>query len=1233
MGFDVDSCAVGYDGKDVWVSPRAHHALTYQLNTVDMTRRSPSYEMRLAKYCGRGFGVAIPSLQLQRIDPLIYEKRFDQVQGLAKLLLLTKLEKQTFRFRYKEQQRMRKLRPEVAKNNIFDQIIDDDDEYNAERLEGGESASDYSTVFLPWGPKWHGGRIRKLMYTKDLILNSKWYDPTKKYHTHPCFFGTIEEILKDCCGSCPPVPEKDVDPDSPFVSGPLTWVTINPGQQTQVQRIGSFHPITEGDWTEGAYINAATEQLFAAVNSNNVDKLKKLLEEDVDINSRDATGRTLLHIAIMSNSTEAAAILIKKGARISAKMIDGRSPVHLAAQYNTPQILRLLIERGAELEESNANKKDDKMDEEKDEDEEEEEEEEKEEDDEEIAFEDSIKARVDQMKKEQQEKEDSADPTIDKGDDLLEIDAIDWDYQVTPLQYAAFFGHDEIIEVLIDEGGADIKMLTQNLGITIVMVAIINNHPSTVKLLLQKGYPINHLDKSRRNALHYLSSLKHPSIEIAQILIENNVDVNATCDSRVTPLLLALERVKTPNQGSHYSRGGRRKRAARGIWYDNSQEEKSEVTEEEKNINMKLEHVEEDLYQFIKFLVKNGATIDFTPQQIATLQQVKMNKPAFAFPVPSRKAKKRADSDEDEEDEDDMEDEDDAEEEKESTEVAASPAEQLRFESPIKVAVRKMSIRLLKLFIRNGANVNSIFSDYNTLLDVIVNILGETKEKSSKRGRKKNDADDEFKKSEFDKKKEFLEKVYTEFQKENNVFYKHLFSAAFDEAKNYVENSMLSDEDRKKYTREYHKTISTLAEKKLHQERAKHIKEILEKNGAKKLVDLALPADFTDCISQQNYRISLSKTITNFANYGEDVVKEFKQAFSYSFENTDSHYPQPGDKKKAIYEKLYEAILNNDLDGIDASTIKIKKGTPAIVCSEVRFRSDYNHNRTLCDFNPLQLAIQLNYADVTRRLLTIAKSQHTPRAQKSKDQNAAINNYSLTQMMRQGVKIKHYLNDEGKLDDDEEEDVDPNSTAQFISFVGPKDLIESEENSLNIFHYAAIFNSVDACNVLFEFIEQNIEKPAEFIQKLLLPEESYSFRYNPFQLAITKGHLEIASLFLQYGGGIKSDYEEFEYEGLDVGGKKMDWVKDHNKVQKKPVSPLIVAAFSDQPAALEFLVTKAPAIWKNYYLKLYPDTSEDEFQSPSEFNLKFSDKVFGVPLRCATLEVTKKVFFLINFSF
>ena len=43
-----------WDNKDVWLAGRAHNAITSQIIPIDLSRRSPSYEMRLAKYAKRG---------------------------------------------------------------------------------------------------------------------------------------------------------------------------------------------------------------------------------------------------------------------------------------------------------------------------------------------------------------------------------------------------------------------------------------------------------------------------------------------------------------------------------------------------------------------------------------------------------------------------------------------------------------------------------------------------------------------------------------------------------------------------------------------------------------------------------------------------------------------------------------------------------------------------------------------------------------------------------------------------------------------------------------------------------------------------------------------------------------------------------------------------------------------------------------------------------------------------
>lgn len=77
-GFDVDSACILYDGSlydgkqgRVWASARGMAAMMTQCNRVDMSRRSPSYEIRLSKYARRGYEVHVPTLSRADIDPCV----------------------------------------------------------------------------------------------------------------------------------------------------------------------------------------------------------------------------------------------------------------------------------------------------------------------------------------------------------------------------------------------------------------------------------------------------------------------------------------------------------------------------------------------------------------------------------------------------------------------------------------------------------------------------------------------------------------------------------------------------------------------------------------------------------------------------------------------------------------------------------------------------------------------------------------------------------------------------------------------------------------------------------------------------------------------------------------------------------------------------------------------------------------------------------------------------------
>lgn len=95
LGFDIDSCCIGFDGKLI-CSQRFLRAIKYGYNLVDTTRLSTTYELRLMKYYVRGFDIAMtdPSISAQTDKILELIKRheglvsFSILRGIYKLSYL-----------------------------------------------------------------------------------------------------------------------------------------------------------------------------------------------------------------------------------------------------------------------------------------------------------------------------------------------------------------------------------------------------------------------------------------------------------------------------------------------------------------------------------------------------------------------------------------------------------------------------------------------------------------------------------------------------------------------------------------------------------------------------------------------------------------------------------------------------------------------------------------------------------------------------------------------------------------------------------------------------------------------------------------------------------------------------------------------------------------------------------------------------------------------------------------
>ena len=103
-------------------------------------------------------------------------------------------------------------------------------------------------------------------------------------------------------------------------------------------------------WVLWLIIKGHKGTLFSACESGDIEGVKRHLADGADVNAKDNSGDTPLHIASFERHTEIAELLIAKGADVNA---EGRrndyTPLHTAADMGAKEIAELLIAKGAEV--------------------------------------------------------------------------------------------------------------------------------------------------------------------------------------------------------------------------------------------------------------------------------------------------------------------------------------------------------------------------------------------------------------------------------------------------------------------------------------------------------------------------------------------------------------------------------------------------------------------------------------------------------------------------------------------------------------------------------------------------------------------------------------------------------------------------------------------------------------------------------------------------------------------
>ncbi|MEG4057047.1 MULTISPECIES: ankyrin repeat domain-containing protein [unclassified Microcoleus] len=268
--------------------------------------------------------------------------------------------------------------------------------------------------------------------------------------------------------------------------------------------------------------------LHLAVDRGSQDIAELLIANGARVNVRNENGQTPLYRAIAIGHNDIAALLIKNGTDVNNIDRYGTTPLHKAAHYGTVEILKLLIAKGAEINIQDNQRKtplDIAVD---------------------LKLQDTVALLI------------SKNPDVNsedkEGRTLLHI-ALDFKLEdvakqliakgafvnaknnllQTPLHLAVAQGTQDIAELLI-ANGARVNPRNAN-GQTPLYQAIAIGHNDIATLLIKNGADVNNRDKCDTTPLH--KAAHYGTVEILKLLIAKGATINATNCYGDTPLKIA----------------------------------------------------------------------------------------------------------------------------------------------------------------------------------------------------------------------------------------------------------------------------------------------------------------------------------------------------------------------------------------------------------------------------------------------------------------------------------------------------------------------------------------------------------------------------------------------------------------------------------------------------------------------------------------------------------------------
>ncbi|XP_068936444.1 ankyrin repeat and protein kinase domain-containing protein 1 [Petaurus breviceps papuanus] len=244
----------------------------------------------------------------------------------------------------------------------------------------------------------------------------------------------------------------------------------------------------------GIYENNVT-LLHFLVSEGNVEKVRLLLRQEVNVDCQTAEGYTPLIIAVQDQFSDLCMLLLGQGANPNLVDEDGWAPLHFAAQNGDDRISRLLLDHGAQVDAQEhegwtalhlASQNN---------------------------FESVARLLVSRH----------ANPNLQEGDGKV------------PLHVAAYFGHVSLVKLLIGQG-AQINAQQRNLR-TPLHLAVEQGKVRAIQHLLKSGAATDMVDQNGYTPLH--TAVAKDKYLICRMLLKYGANTELKTQQGWTPLHLA----------------------------------------------------------------------------------------------------------------------------------------------------------------------------------------------------------------------------------------------------------------------------------------------------------------------------------------------------------------------------------------------------------------------------------------------------------------------------------------------------------------------------------------------------------------------------------------------------------------------------------------------------------------------------------------------------------------------